>query len=964
MKTIRQFFICLVALLGVAQGIKAEDYITDVMLIGAGGSINDLKVKYLNEGWKLVDKDLNAGAGGAYVFLLYKTNSSQGSSMEPITDFYLRVTDTADHPNTISHKDRTYNLTPGGGNDDFNNGGCDLNRSAGGKFIYLYYTKQDYPYLNRPVTSITFDGKSDGALGKNGTSEACDLNNGAGGEHIFMHFTINKWEEKRVTTSYRDLDGGMVNVRATVLTPFHKTLDDEFYVLDSDITNDFRMVVRGSVHIILKDGATMNNHKGITCHVGNSLTFWGQSDGDKAGSWNVLNAPYRSAGIGGLLAGGEFISSGEITINGGNITAYGGGDGAGIGSSSHDSRGFVTINGGTVNAFGGNNGAGIGGGNFNNRASKVTITGGTVTGTGKGGGSGIGGSSSSHCEVTIKGGNIRAIGGTNGYGIGKSNTTYGVPVRLDYTNDVSIYSTGYNGYVSLLKDFKDLEGNFYAAGDVSDNSLLAEKTLVSCPPIELADHADNSSTLGTYHGMMRSVRLPGRTIARDGCWNTLCLPFDLTAEQIAASPLKGAIIKQMDNSASGTGIDEVGTLTLKFKDVTSIETGMPYILKWNIVTIGSKAEWNNFATKVNSGTYKDVLVRLTADIDVTTTVGTEEHPFKGIFDGQGHTMKVNLKDEANQGTAPFRYISDATICNVKTTGSISGGMHCAGLVGFAWSGTNFINNCEVAATVTCNTTHCGGILGHGKSSKTTMTDCLFSGSLSGGTTAAGIIFGWGDNFRVHLIENCLANGTYRKAYAVQMMKGNSFTQKTNNCYANMESPYEFITYTTATGSDLVALLGDGWEVRDGQVVPKITAPDIVSPVFDALIIKGTNPIPVTSSDGKVQFMGQYAPFTIDESNKDEILFLSDDCRIGYSQNPRELNNFRAHFSVKPIGDGTAAARTIRIDFGDGETTGIQNIGQFDNLQFDNWYDLQGRKLNGKPKAKGVYINNGRSVIIK
>ena len=45
-------------------------------------------------------------------------------------------------------------------------------------------------------------------------------------------------------------------------------------------------------------------------------------------------------------------------------------------------------------------------------------------------------------------------------------------------------------------------------------------------------------------------------------------------------------------------------------------------------------------------------------------------------------------------------------------------------------------------------------------------------------------------------------------------------------------------------------------------------------------------------------------------------------------------------------------------------TGIESI---DNgqLTIDNsWYDLNGRKLNGKPTTKGVFINNGRKVVIK
>ena len=31
---------------------------------------------------------------------------------------------------------------------------------------------------------------------------------------------------------------------------------------------------------------------------------------------------------------------------------------------------------------------------------------------------------------------------------------------------------------------------------------------------------------------------------------------------------------------------------------------------------------------------------------------------------------------------------------------------------------------------------------------------------------------------------------------------------------------------------------------------------------------------------------------------------------------------------------------------------------------DNWYTLDGARLSGKPSSKGIYINNGRKVVIK
>ena len=50
-----------------------------------------------------------------------------------------------------------------------------------------------------------------------------------------------------------------------------------------------------------------------------------------------------------------------------------------------------------------------------------------------------------------------------------------------------------------------------------------------------------------------------------------------------------------------------------------------------------------------------------------------------------------------------------------------------------------------------------------------------------------------------------------------------------------------------------------------------------------------------------------------------------------------------------------------------ETTGIISI-ENGKLRIDNssdaWYTIDGVKLDGKPHAKGVYIQNGRKVIIK
>jgi len=82
-----------------------------------------------------------------------------------------------------------------------------------------------------------------------------------------------------------------------------------------------------------------------------------------------------------------------------------------------------------------------------------------------------------------------------------------------------------------------------------------------------------------------TVRLQNRTLYKDGNWNTLCLPFDMTAEQINDSPLAGAKIVKMDEDLSGFYPDGAkGTkgpvLLFAFKNADVIQRGKPYLVKW------------------------------------------------------------------------------------------------------------------------------------------------------------------------------------------------------------------------------------------------------------------------------------------------------------------------------------------------------------------------------------------------
>ena len=152
-----------------------------------------------------------------------------------------------------------------------------------------------------------------------------------------------------------------------------------------------------------------------------------------------------------------------------------------------------------------------------------------------------------------------------------------------------------------------------------------------------------------------------------------------------------------------------------------------------------------------------------------------------------------------------------------------------------------------------------------------------------------------------------------------------------------------------------------------------TGDNIVNPTFSNVIISSTTPTPVENYDQKVTFVGQYSPFSIvandallgdNQGHKSEIIMMATQNNLGYSQTTRQLKCFRCHFYV-PANDGELSARSIVVDFGDGETTEIGTINNNrETIANNQWYTLDGRKLTGKPTTKGVYIHNGRKEVVR
>ena len=166
--------------------VAFTNVLTDVKLIGGSyDEVNALKATYKKQGWTVIEKNLNAGTRGDYIYLCYKM--SKKSASEYITALYLS---SGSNPvsNTIKVNGRTYTLCPYEGGSHFKSVKGDLNSNCGGDDIHIYYTKDAFED-GRAVYDVKFNAMSKGAICKDSSTTPYDLNKGAGGEDIFMHVT-------------------------------------------------------------------------------------------------------------------------------------------------------------------------------------------------------------------------------------------------------------------------------------------------------------------------------------------------------------------------------------------------------------------------------------------------------------------------------------------------------------------------------------------------------------------------------------------------------------------------------------------------------------------------------------------------------------------------------------------------------------------------------------------------------
>ena len=182
--------------------------------------------------------------------------------------------------------------------------------------------------------------------------------------------------------SYIDTNGQTVSgfTQYIPLEAGHTTLDGNIcptWVVDADLTQSSRITIKNNVTLILTDGKTLTAQKGISVTADDkaALTVLAQSGGTGALTVTGVKDAQNDACIGGEHSSNRW-SCGTVSIYGGRITTSGNFMGAGIGGANSAPGGTISILGGQVDISGGSyggNAIGYGYGYESNTPTTITL---------------------------------------------------------------------------------------------------------------------------------------------------------------------------------------------------------------------------------------------------------------------------------------------------------------------------------------------------------------------------------------------------------------------------------------------------------------------------------------------------------------------------------------------------------------------------------------------------------------
>ncbi len=247
-----------------------------------------------------------------------------------------------------------------------------------------------------------------------------------------------------------------------------------------------------------------------------------------------------------------------------------------------------------------------------------------------------------------------------------------------------------------------------------------------------------------------------------------------------------------DNGDESFLIDIVDTNRMYYVDTTG-----EVIEESKMLKLGTSEELKSFRDSVNKGnTYENWYVYLTNDIslnidekwnpigvysnDSTSPTSENNIAFKGIFNGAGYTINGVYIESTEKVKGLFAFIDNAIIKNLNLGNNcnIIGSVATAGIVGYAYNGSN-INNCSNYSNITGASQSAGGIVGVLNNSN--VNNCYNLGRIEADINVGGIAGYVTSNSKISQSYNLgIING---KEYYVGGIAGYTYKGSIiNSCY--------------------------------------------------------------------------------------------------------------------------------------------------------------------------------------
>jgi hypothetical protein len=174
-----------------------------------------------------------------------------------------------------------------------------------------------------------------------------------------------------------------------------------------------------------------------------------------------------------------------------------------------------------------------------------------------------------------------------------------------------------------------------------------------------------------------------------------------------------------------------------------------------------------------------------------------------------------------------------------------------------------------------------------------------------------------------------------------------------------------LSAATMTGTHVDLTFGDdATELVAGTpyIIKWASGEDIYEPVFNGVTLSATEPVTMNFDNNHIQFIGYYDAFNITAADED-IFYMTADDQLKSTAIDRTLKSCRAYFHFTANNGNSVKALTFSLNFGDED--GIKDLSKRNQESAtDHWYDLEGRQIEQLPIHKGIYIKDGKKVVIK